>query len=86
MVLLPDEGGGPLRVAYAVGRKVGGAVVRNRVRRRLRAGVVELARAGHLPGGACLVIVRPEAADAGYAELRDQLGRAIARADTRMSG
>ena len=30
-------GSEPPRVAYAVGRGVGGAVVRNRVRRRLRA-------------------------------------------------
>src|SRR5207245_774623 len=36
----PNE---PPRVAYAIGRKVGGAVKRNRLRRRLRAIVQELA-------------------------------------------
>jgi ribonuclease P protein component len=48
---LDDGVAGPPRVAFAVGRQVGGAVVRNRVRRRLR----ELARGSELPGGAWLV-------------------------------
>ena len=39
---LPDGAGDPPRVAYAVGRSTGSAVVRNRVRRRLRAAVQEL--------------------------------------------
>jgi ribonuclease P protein component len=38
----PDDGTPP-RVAYAIGRPVGGAVVRNRLRRRLRAIIAELA-------------------------------------------
>ncbi|MBA2280853.1 MAG: ribonuclease P protein component, partial [Acidimicrobiia bacterium] len=33
----------PVRVAYAIGRPVGTAVVRNRLRRRLRAAMAELA-------------------------------------------
>ena len=43
------------RVAYAVGRRAGGAVQRNRIRRRLRAVVAELERGGRLPPGAYLV-------------------------------
>ena len=42
-------GGTDVRVAYAIGRRVGPAVVRNRVRRRLRAAVRELDRT--TPGG-----------------------------------
>jgi ribonuclease P protein component len=38
----PDDGAPP-RVAYAIGRSVGGAVIRNRLRRRLQAIVAELA-------------------------------------------
>ena len=45
----------PPRVGFAVGRTVGGAVVRNRIRRRLRAAFRELQRAGALPSGAYLV-------------------------------
>jgi ribonuclease P protein component len=60
--------GEPPRVAYAVSKRVGPAVVRNRVRRRLRHAV-----AAHrellVPDGAYLVIPRPGSADASYAEL-----------------
>lgn len=87
VVLLPEPGSTTLRVAYAVGRKVGGAVVRNRVRRRLRAALTDLGRVpGALPSGACLVIVRPAASEVGYQELRESLATAIGRADKRMSG
>jgi ribonuclease P protein component len=45
------DGSVPPRVAFAIGRRVGGAVVRNRLRRRLRS----LARRSSLPGGVWLV-------------------------------
>jgi len=65
----------PPRVAYAVGRSVGDAVTRNRVRRRLRAAVREH-RPGLQAGHAYLVRAAPTAAEASYAELSDAL-RAI---------
>lgn len=58
----------PPRVAFAVGRNVGGAVVRNRVRRRLRAAMhahADLLR----PGVAYLVRAAAPAADAAYRDL-----------------
>jgi ribonuclease P protein component len=67
-----------VRVAYAIGRQVGPAVVRNKLRRRLRAAVRELDRsAGGLPTGDYLVALRPEAVSADYAGLRRDLGEAI---------
>lgn len=70
VTFVADDGGHP-RVAYGVGRKVGPAVVRNRVRRRLRAAVREVDREqGGLPPGAYLMTVRPGAARLDYAELR----------------
>jgi ribonuclease P protein component len=80
------ESRGDVRFAYAVGRRVGPAVVRNRLRRRLRAAVRDLDRAtGELPSGAYLVSLRPEAAAMSYAELRHDLSRAITRATERAS-
>jgi ribonuclease P protein component len=65
-------GSEPPRVAYAVGRGVGGAVVRNRVRRRLRA-----ATRAHIdvlePGHAYLVGTSPGGAGKSYAELSASL-------------
>lgn len=43
------------RVAFAIGRRVGGAVVRNRIRRRLRSALREIHRRGGLPEGAYLL-------------------------------
>jgi ribonuclease P protein component len=49
---VPGAKGDPVRVAYAVGRRTGAAVVRNRLRRRLRAIVADAHRsdAGLRPG------------------------------------
>lgn len=62
----------PPRVAFAVGRGVGSAVARNRLRRRLRAVVDDVARSGGavVAPGAYLVSARPEALTATPAELR----------------
>ncbi len=67
--VVDDPAATPPRVAYAVGRPVGGAVVRNRVRRRLRAVMAEEARAGGLPPGYYLVGVRPDAGQATFAAI-----------------
>jgi ribonuclease P protein component len=66
------------RVAYAIPRPVGSAVVRNRLRRRLRAIFVEIDRSARaLPAGDYLVRVRPGASDLSFDELRHHLAEAI---------
>lgn len=75
VTFVPDARPGPPRVAYAVGRSVGGAVVRNRLRRRMRAVVSELGSA--LRPGAYLVGVAPEAASMPYGELRELVSGAL---------
>lgn len=57
---------GRVYVAFAIGRAVGGAVVRNRMRRRLRSIIAE---SNVAPGG-YLVGARPEAATLSYEGLR----------------
>ncbi len=66
-----------VRAAYSVGKGLGTAVQRNRVRRRLRAALRELhTDTGGLPPGAYLVIASPPAARASYAELRRSIASA----------
>jgi ribonuclease P protein component len=68
----------PARVGFVVSRGVGGAVVRNRVRRRLRHLVRE--RLAELPRAAVVVVrANPAAAEASYDELRADLGRCLER-------
>jgi ribonuclease P protein component len=60
-----------VRVAYSVGKRLGTAVQRNRVRRRLRAALREVdTDTGGLPPGAYLVMASPPAAQASYPELK----------------
>lgn len=69
----------PPRVAYAVGKRVGPAVVRNRVRRRLRASVARH-RDALRPGAAYLVGAGPAAAAAPFAELDSAVGALLVAA------
>jgi ribonuclease P protein component len=70
---------GPPRVAYTIGRRTGSAVVRNRIRRRLRAAVA-LHEADLAAGGAYLVFADRGAMSVPFAELSDQVGEVLRRA------
>ena len=74
----PDAAVAPPRAGFAVGRRVGGAVVRNRVRRRLRAGLRQLVAGGALPPGTYLVGATAEAAKLAWPALVTQLTEAVA--------
>lgn len=71
--------GAPIRVGFTVSRKVGNAVVRNRVRRRLR----EIARQvipGQAQAGLDYVLVGRQAAlGREFATMRDELLQALKR-------
>lgn len=68
---------GRVEVAYGVGRAVGPAVVRNRVRRRLRVLMRDCLADGLLPEGRYLVSVAPGAVDATFDDLRRHLRAAL---------
>lgn len=51
----PDAAATPPRAGFTVGKATGGAVLRNRVRRRLRAALRELLAEGRLPAGTYLL-------------------------------
>lgn len=74
---LPDHGSPRAHVAYAVSKKVGSAVVRNRVRRRLRPLMDDLDAQGVLPPGGYLVGVRPDVVGLPGEVLRRHLTRAV---------
>ncbi|GAA3548740.1 ribonuclease P protein component [Nocardioides daeguensis] len=92
-LLLPDEqqvvgmsgdggrGARPARVGFVVSKAVGNAVVRNRVKRRLRHAVRPAL--ADLPAGAVLVVrAQAAAAQASYPELGADLARCLDRVAT----
>ncbi|HUY64841.1 MAG TPA: ribonuclease P protein component [Acidimicrobiales bacterium] len=69
------------RVAYAVGKRVGNAVVRNRLRRRLRAAAGEAQGPDRaLAPGAYLISVGPAAGSLTYEELKREVAAAMTAA------
>ena len=71
----PNEFGTP-RLGLSVSRKVGSAVTRNTVRRRLRE--VFHSALSEMPSSWDLVVsARPEAAEAGFDEMKEEFGRAL---------
>ena len=78
LYVAPNDLGRP-RVGITVSGRVGKAVTRNRVRRRLRHALQ--ARLPRLPGGHdLLVVARPPTARASWPELNAALDRLLARA------
>ena len=83
---IADADARPPRVAFAVGRSVGGAVVRNRVRRQLRHALADEARGDRLPAGWYLIGATPGAADADGAALRAAVKGLVNRARAGSAG
>ncbi len=79
LFVCPGGGTGP-RLGITVTRKAGGAVVRNRLRRRVREAFRRAAAARALPRLDFVVNVSPRAAGATYEELRGETERLLARA------
>jgi ribonuclease P protein component len=75
-LFVPEPGAGTSRAGFVVPKPVGGAVVRNRVKRRLRHLVRE--RIDQLPPGTDLVVrALPAAADRSYRGLAADLDAAL---------
>jgi ribonuclease P protein component len=77
VVRTKPNGGLPARFGVVAGKALGKAVVRNRVKRRLRAALDALAVA---PGVDVVVSARGRAADAPYAELAASVRSLLAKA------
>lgn len=88
LTFLEEADAAGTRVAFAVTKRVGGAVDRNRIRRRLRAVLAELAARddGSVPPGVLLVSAGPEASDRTPEELRNDVMRLLAALEARRFG
>lgn len=78
--------GGPVRVGFTVTKKAGGAVERNRIRRRLRE-VIRLSTPVRLKAGHDYVLIgRRAALDAPFEQIKDEFDRALRRVHAASSG
>ena len=75
----PDAGRAQPRFGYTVTKKLGGAVVRNRIRRRLKAIVGQVAPKLARPGHDYVLVARRAAYDRAFTELKKDLERALQR-------
>jgi ribonuclease P protein component len=75
-----EQAATPPRVGFALGKAIGGAVLRNRVRRRLRAVLRELAAADQLPAGTYLLGGSAALATLPWSELVELVAATIAEA------
>ena len=68
-----------MRVGFTVTRKIGGAVVRNRMKRRFRALAREVVSSNGIPGADHVMIGRAKGVERDYASLRSELAGALKR-------
>ena len=69
-----------LRIGFTVTKKIGNAVVRNRMKRRFRSLARELLPAHGIAGSDHVLIGRAGGVERDYATLRDELCAALAKA------
>ncbi len=72
-----DDQGGALRVGFTASRKVGGAVTRNRAKRRLRAAAAAILPAHARGGYDYVLIARAATAGRPFTDLLDDLKAAL---------
>jgi ribonuclease P protein component len=78
LLVRPREDGDPMmRVGFTVTKKIGGAVVRNRMKRRFRALARETLPEHGIPGADHVLIGRAGGIERDYASLATELKRAL---------
>ena len=73
------DGEAQVRVGFTVTKKIGNAVVRNRMKRRLRALARELLPVAGVPGADHVLIGRADGVERPYAKLRAELSKALGK-------
>ncbi|MBY0519940.1 MAG: ribonuclease P protein component [Sphingomonas sp.] len=81
VLLARDRGDGDpaMRIGYTVTKKIGGAVIRNRLKRRLRALAREMLPESGLPGHDHVLIGRGDGVSRDFQLLRSELRKALAK-------
>lgn len=74
-----DTAGSPARFGFTVTKKLGGAVIRNRIRRRLKAAVGEVAEGRCKTGFDYVIVAKPPALTCDFDELKRELAVAFDR-------
>jgi ribonuclease P protein component len=75
-----DYGEDSMRVGFTVTKKIGGAVVRNRMKRRFRELAREVLPARGVPGADHVLIGRTSGIERDFGLLREELARALDKA------
>ena len=74
-----DDGSPAMRMGFTVTKKVGNSVIRNRLKRRLRALARELLPQAGVPGADHVLIGRSGGIERDYAAMRNELTKALAK-------
>lgn len=78
-----NDGTDAIRIGYTVTKKIGGAVIRNRMKRRFRALAAELLPVEGVPGADHVLIGRAGGIERSFDSLRSELSKALAKARPR---
>jgi ribonuclease P protein component len=79
LVKARGDGDATMRIGYTVTKKIGNAVVRNRIKRRFRALVREVLPISGVAGADHVLIGRSDGVTRDFAQLRADLAKALAK-------